>query len=213
MPDGQQLTLFAMAALVVVIIPGPNHLYIATRAIAEGRRAGVASSLGVETGTLVHVAAAAIGLSYVIAQSAVAFAVIRYAGAAYLIFLGVRTLLRRDAESAEVQPVRPGGVRRAYLEGVLVNVLNPKVALFFLAFLPHFVDRSAGSVPLQTFVLGLVMATIGMTSNLLYAFFGGSIGDRLRASPRLRRYQRYGTGTVYLGLGVTAALVNPAQRG
>ncbi len=202
--------LFLLAALTLVAIPGPNHLYITTRSIGEGRRAGVVSALGVETGTLVHIAAAAAGLSAVVAASATAFGVLRYAGAAYLVFLAYRTLRGRDEPDG--LDLRPQPLRRVYLDGVLVNVLNPKVVLFFLAFLPQFVDRDAGAVPVQIAVMGVVLALIGLVSDIVYAVAAGSIGAWLRARPVFRRRQRYATGLVYLGLGAAALFAGPAAR-
>jgi threonine/homoserine/homoserine lactone efflux protein len=183
--------LFLLAATTLIVIPGPNHLYIAARSVADGRRAGLASALGVETGTLVHVAAAAAGLSAVVAASATAFGVLRYAGAAYLVYLAVRTL--RGGDGVDGPETTPKPLRRVYLDGVLINILNPKVVLFFLAFLPQFVDQRAGAVPAQIVVMGLVTALIGLASDVLYAFAGGSIGAMLRARPRFRRGQRYTT--------------------
>jgi threonine/homoserine/homoserine lactone efflux protein len=202
--------LFLLAALVLVAIPGPTHLYITARSIGEGRRAGVASALGVESGMLVHIAAAAAGLSALVAASATAFGFLRYAGAAYLVFLAYKTLRSRGGEDAPLLEPRP--LRRVYLDGVLVNVLNPKVVLFFLAFLPQFVDQRAGAVPLQIAVMGLVTAMIGLTADLVYAFAAGSLGGWLRARPGFRRRQRYATGLIYLGLGAVAVLAGPGGR-
>lgn len=202
--------LFLLASLTLVAIPGPNHLYITTRSIGEGRRAGIASAFGVETGTLVHIAAAAAGLSAVVAASATAFGVLRYAGAAYLVFLAYRTLRGRDELDGPV--LEPQPLRRVYLDGVLVNVLNPKVVLFFLAFLPQFVDQDAGAVPLQIVVMGFVLALIGLVSDIVYAVAAGSVGAWLRARPVFRRRQRYATGLVYLGLGAAAVFAGPSAR-
>ncbi|MEV0406232.1 LysE family translocator [Actinoallomurus sp. NPDC050550] len=201
--------LFLLAALTLVAVPGPNHLYITTRSVGEGRRAGIASALGVETGTLVHVLAAAAGLSALVAASATAFGAVRYAGAAYLVYLAVRTLRRGDDEGLVLEP-RP--LRRVYLDGVLVNLFNPKVILFFLAFLPQFVDEQAGAVPVQIVVMGLVTALIGLASDFAYALAAGSLGHRLRGSRAFRRRQRYVTSAVYLGLGVLTAFAGPGHR-
>ncbi len=202
--------LFFLAALTLVAIPGPNHLYITTRSIGEGRRAGFMSAFGVETGTLVHVAAAAAGLSAVVAASATAFGILRYAGAAYLLYLAVRTL--RGGDGHEEIRLKPQPLHRVYLDGVLVNVLNPKVVLFFLAFLPQFVDQDAGAVPAQIVVLGLVLTLIGLTVDLIYAAAAGSIGGWLRSRPAFRRRQRYATGIIYLGLGAATVLAGPSTR-
>ncbi len=202
--------LFVLAAVTLVAIPGPNHLYIMSRSIGEGRRAGLASAFGVEVGTLVHVAAAAVGLSAVIAASSTAFAMIRYAGAAYLIYLGMRALRRRSLDDAP--ELTPQPLWRVFIDGVVVNLLNPKVVLFFLAFLPQFVDEQAGAVPAQIVLLGLITALIGLASNIVYAIVAGSMGTWLRARPNFERRRNAATGVVYLGLGVTAALASTGPR-
>ncbi|GGO11411.1 RhtB family transporter [Microbispora rosea subsp. aerata] len=183
-------------------VPGPNNLYIATRGVAQGRRAGVASALGVETGTLLHIAAAAAGLSYLLARSSELFTALKWAGVAYLAYLGVRALTRQGSGGGEP---RPQPLRRVFLEGVVVNVLNPKTVLFFLAFLPQFVDP-AGDVPAQVVTLGLVLAVIGLTCDLAYALTAGSLGRRLRASTL-----GYASGVVYLALAFAAALSGPGR--
>lgn len=195
------LLIFALASLALVLVPGPNHIYIVTRAVAQGRAAGVASAFGVEVGTLVHIAAAAAGLSYVIAQSATLFNVIKWAGVAYLVYLGVRALTSRQ-ELAAGQAV-PQPLRSVFLEGVVVNVLNPKVILFFLAFLPQFVDPEAGAVPLQIAVLGGTLLLLGVLSDLIYALSADALGRRLRTRSGVLGNL---SGVVYLGLGVATAL-------
>ena len=210
MPAPATLLVFALAAGVLVAIPGPNHIYIVTRSIAQGRRIGLASAFGVETGTLVHISAATVGLSALIASSAVAFDTLRYAGAAYLAYLGVRALLRDDAIELDGGPAPPSA-RRAYLDGVLVNVLNPKVALFFLAFLPQFVDPARGATSTQILVLGLVVFTIATTSDVVYALAAGALGGWLRSRPAFVRVQRHLTGCIYLGLAAAATFV-PGER-
>jgi threonine/homoserine/homoserine lactone efflux protein len=181
-PDLATLLLFAGSAATLVLIPGPNLIYIVTRSVDAGRRAGLASVLGVETGTLIHVAAAAFGLSALLASSAVAFEIVKYAGVAYLVYLGVRAL--RAGKAPETQ-VAPAGMRRTVAEGMLVNVLNPKVSLFFLAFLPQFVDPDKGSAVTQILVLGLVFMAIAATLDLLFVLAANRIGERAaRASTR-----------------------------
>jgi threonine/homoserine/homoserine lactone efflux protein len=212
-PDSSTLLLFIVAAGIVVAIPGPNHLYIITRSVSQGRSAGLASAAGIETGTFVHIAAAALGLSSIIASSALAFSVIKYAGAVYLIYLGVRTLLRRPKPLDEQIGVRSAdGLWKVYREGILVNVLNPKVALFFLAFLPQFIDPSAGPAAMQVVILGVAMSMIGMASNVVYALTGGALRRLLERRPRFLQAQRYVTGSVYVGLGAAAALAGDARR-
>jgi threonine/homoserine/homoserine lactone efflux protein len=204
-PSLTSLLLFVLAGSVLVAIPGPNHLYIITRGLSQGRAAGLASAAGVETGTLVYCAAAAAGLAALIASSALAFDAVRYLGAAYLIYLGVRALLRYEPPQL-TGPPDPVPLRRVYAEGVLVNVLNPKVALFFVAFLPQFLDPGRGPVAMQIIVLGLIMATIGMLSDVAYALAAGSLGTWLNRRPTFFRRQRYLTGTIYLALGLAAAI-------
>lgn len=192
--------LFAAASLGLVLIPGPNHLYITARGLAQGRAAGLASAFGVEAGTLVHIAAAAAGLSYVISRSATLFAVVKWAGVAYLGYLAFRAFTSKEDEAAQEPPRQP--LRQVFLEGVLVNVLNPKVTLFFLAFLPQFVDPSAGAPALQVVVLGLTLLVLGLISDVVYAVAAGALGRRL---VRGARALRYASGVIYLGLGVAAA--------
>ncbi len=201
-PDSTALWFFSLAALALLAIPGPAVLYIVVQSAEQGRRVGLASVAGIHLGTLVHVAAATVGLSALIVASALAFSVVKYAGAAYLVYLGVRKLLERDTQAAVERRTEP--LRRAFVRGVVVNVLNPKTALFFLAFLPQFVNADRGGVWSQALVLGLVFIGLGLVSDSLYALAAGTVGDLLR---RRRRFLRYGSGVVYIGLGATAALV------
>ncbi|GAA3125222.1 LysE family translocator [Planomonospora alba] len=193
--------LFAAASLALVLVPGPNHLYIAARGVSQGRAAALASAFGVEAGTLVHIAAAAAGLSYVVARSAVLFEAVRWAGAAYLVYLGVRAL--RGGGGPQPGETAPQPLRAVFLEAMVVNLLNPKVILFFLAFLPQFVDPAAGAVPLQVAVLGGTLLALGLCSNLVYAAGAGAIGRLLRERAGLLGRV---SGVVYLGLGVATAL-------
>jgi threonine/homoserine/homoserine lactone efflux protein len=197
MPELATLALFAGSAATLVLIPGPNLIYIVTRSVEAGRRAGLASVLGVETGTIIHVAAAAFGLSALLASSAVAFEVVKYAGVAYLVYLGVRAL--RAGGAPETRPA-PAGMRRTVAEGVLVNVLNPKVSLFFLAFLPQFVDPDRGAATTQILVLGLVFIAIAATLDLLFVLAANVVGKRLGRGGG-RRF----AGGVYLALAAMAA--------
>jgi threonine/homoserine/homoserine lactone efflux protein len=204
-PDSTHLWLFSLAALALLAVPGPAVLYIVVQSAEQGRRAGLASVAGVHLGTLVHVAAASIGLSALIVASATAFTAVKYAGAAYLVLLGIRKLAERDPEEALSRP--PDLLRRAFLRGVVVNVLNPKTALFFLAFLPQFIDPDRGGVWSQALVLGLAFGVLGLISDSLYALAAGTVGGLLR---RRRRALRYGSGAVYIGLGAVAALAKRA---
>jgi len=202
-PSASSYALFVIAALTLLVIPGPAVLYIVGQSIDGGRRAGVVSVLGITTGTLVHIAAAAVGLSALLMSSAVAFNAVRYAGAAYLILLGIRRLLSRDEAVVVERP--PRTLRRAYTRGIVVNVLNPKTALFFLAFLPQFVDVSRGHVWLQIVVLGLTMAGLGLLSDGTYALVAGTVAERLRGRRRFLEAQRWVSGGVLVGLGAAAA--------
>jgi threonine/homoserine/homoserine lactone efflux protein len=206
MPTSQTLLLFAPVALGLLVIPGPAVLYIVARSIDQGRAAGVASVLGIHTGSLVHVAAAAAGLSALLVSSAVAFAVVKYAGAAYLIVLGIRKLLERTDEDPDVAEPASRSLRSIYLQGIVVNVLNPKTALFFLAFLPQFVDVDRGAVWLQMVVLGMTFIALGMISDGLYAMVAARAGRLLRSSARFRTAQRHVSGGIYVSLGAVAAL-------
>jgi threonine/homoserine/homoserine lactone efflux protein len=209
-PPLTTLPLFAAAALGLLLIPGPAVLYITARSAAQGWRAGVVSVLGIHTGTLVHVMAAVVGLSALIAASAVAFSAIKLLGAMYLIYLGVRTIASR--RPVERKAVEHRGLRRLYVDGVIVNILNPKTALFFLAFLPQFVDPDRGGVWLQTLILGAVFIGIGLLTDGTYALAGAQIGRFARARrPAERRTGKVIEGGILIGLGV-AALAVPDRR-
>lgn len=210
-PDAGTLALFAGAAVALLVIPGPAVLYIVTQSIEHGRGAGLVSMLGVQVGGLVHVAAAALGLSALLVQSAVAFNVVKYAGAAYLIFLGLRKLLLRERfETTGERP--PRRLDRLFAQGIVVNVLNPKTALFFFAFLPQFADVSRGSVGLQIAVLGVLFILIAVVSDGMYALAAGTASGWLRGNARFLRAERWISGTVLVGLGVTAALSAPQRK-
>jgi len=202
--DPETLAVFALASMVLIAVPGPAVLYIATRSIHQGRRAGIASVLGIEVGALVHVLAAAVGLSALLASSAIAFSAVKYAGAAYLIGLGLWTLFAGKAGPDE--PLgRERRLGRIFAQGVLVNVLNPKVALFFLAFLPQFVDPNGAHPALQIAMLGIVFVAIALVLDLIWALTAGTAGAALRRSRRFARTQRYVSGSVYVALGVATA--------
>jgi threonine/homoserine/homoserine lactone efflux protein len=211
MPQWSTIAVFLLAGIVLVIVPGPNILYIVARGVHQGRTAGLVSALGVETGTLVHVAAAALGVSALLASSAAAFAVVKYAGAAYLLWLGVRTLLAKDA-AREAAPPPPASLRVIFWQGVAVNVLNPKTALFFLAFLPQFVDPTLGSAGMQILVLGCLLTALGLASDGVYALLAGGIGSWLKGSARFRSGERWVVGATYLGLGAATAVADVSPR-
>jgi threonine/homoserine/homoserine lactone efflux protein len=205
------LSLFLTASLVLLLTPGPAVLYVVTRSVDQGRKAGLISVLGIQTGTLFHVFAAALGLSAILVSSALAFDVVKYLGAAYLIYLGIKKLLTRE-ELELSKPVERKSLRRIYSQGVVVNILNPKTALFFFAFLPQFVDPSKGNVPLQMALLGLMFTTMALMTDSSYALAAGTAGGWLRGNMRFLRFQRYFSGTIYIGLGLTAALASGHRK-
>jgi threonine/homoserine/homoserine lactone efflux protein len=211
-PNATSIGVFCAAAILLLLTPGPAVLFIVARSVEQGRIAGLASVCGITTGTLVHVLAAALGLSALLASSAVAFAVVKYAGAAYLIYVGVRRILR-PAEPPAVQRALPlRSLARLYRDGFVVNLLNPKTALFFLAFLPQFVDPSRGAAAFQIAFLGLLFTLMGLTSDALYALIAGSAGRWVRRNGHFLRWERYVTGGVFIGLGVTAALAGSGRK-
>jgi threonine/homoserine/homoserine lactone efflux protein len=209
-PDTANLAVFVVAALALLLVPGPAVLYVVARSIHQGRRAGLASVLGIHVGTLVHIAAATAGLSALLVSSSAAFTAVKIAGAVYLVGLGLWTLLSRRPE-AEVALGGERNLRRAFAQGIVVNVLNPKTALFFLAFLPQFVDPEASHPAVQIAVLGLLFGLLGLVTDSLWAIAAGTAGGVLRRSRRFLRTQRYVAGTVYVGLGVATAFAGSAE--
>ena len=207
MPDPSTFALFAVAALALTLVPGPAVLYIVARSVEGGRLAGLASALGVALGGLVHIAFAVVGLSAILASSATAFALVKWLGAAYLVYLGLRTILARDGDDATEAPaVERASLARILRQGIVVNVLNPKTALFFLAFLPQFVEPSQGPAPLQIAALGATFVLIALTTDSAYALLSGTAATWLRRRTGLQKAQRYVSGSIYIALGaVTAA--------
>ena len=203
MPSGSSLALFCLASVALAVVPGPAVTYIVTQSIDKGRRAGLVSALGVASGGLVHVAAATVGLSALIASSATAFTTVKLVGAVYLIVIGIRRIFSRE-EDTEVQVV-PTPHRQLYVQGAVVNVLNPKTALFFLAFLPQFVDASRGSVPAQVALLGVLFVVIAFTSDATYALLADLLAGKLRRSGTGAKVRRWVSGGIFIALGVTAA--------
>jgi threonine/homoserine/homoserine lactone efflux protein len=205
MPTASTIALFLLAATALAIVPGPAVAYIVTQSIDQGRRAGLVSALGVASGGLVHVAAATVGLSALIASSATAFTVVKLVGAAYLIVVGIRRILVGDSEETDPRALR-APLRRIYRQGVIVNVLNPKTALFFLAFLPQFVDSNRGAVWPQVAVLGVIFVSVAVLSDLTYALVSDAIAGRIRRTGTGAKVRRWLTGGVFVALGVTAAV-------
>lgn len=203
--DTTSLLTFMAATIALLVVPGPAVLYIVTRSIDQGRLAGLVSVMGIQVGVLFHILAAALGLSVILVTSALAFSVVKFLGAAYLIYLGVRTLMKKESLLSREAP-EPQPLQRIFRQGVIVNLLNPKTALFFFAFLPQFVNASAGPAALQVVFLGIVFVILAIISDSTYAMLAGTLGNRLRQSRAFLRGQKYLSGTVYIGLGLTTAL-------
>lgn len=210
MTDLASLALFLAAAVVIAVTPGPGILYVAARTLAGGRGEGIASSLGTGLGGLVHVLAGALGVSALVMASAEAFTALKFAGAAYLVWLGLKTI--REARRVEAAPadVRAAGAGRAFREGVVVEALNPKTAAFFLAFIPQFVSPAEGSVALQFVILGLISVTLNTLVDLAVAFVAARARDGLVRRPTLIRRLREASGVVMCGLGASLALTRRA---
>ncbi len=205
MPSSVSLLGFVAAALLILVMPGPGVLYVVARSVGQGHRAGLVSALGLSAGVFVHIAAAAAGISAILLASATAFGVVKGLGAGYLIYLGIRTLFTRGpAATMEVSTIRSS--HRLFLDGVLVSALNPKIAVFFLAFLPQFVEPSRGPVPQQIVFLGLIYVGLALVTDGGYALLAGSLRDGLRVGIVQGPLLRYVSGSIYLGLGVSAAL-------
>jgi len=201
------LPVFLLAALILLLTPGPAVLYIIARSMDQGRLAGFVSVLGIETGNSVHVLAATLGLSAILMSSSLAFSVVKYLGAGYLIYLGIRRWLARD-QGHELVTFQQQSLRRIYSQGVLVAVLNPKTALFFLAFLPQFVEPSAGSVTLQLLTLGGLFVMMAIVTDSMYALLASAAGGWLKRNRSFLHVERYIVGNVYIGLGLMAALTH-----
>jgi threonine/homoserine/homoserine lactone efflux protein len=202
MPDAAHLAAFAVAALTIAVIPGPGMLYVLARSLGGGRSVGMRSSVGTGIGGLVHVAAAAAGLSALIAASATAFTILKYAGAAYLIWIGLRALLARDRPTDPLVAVTSPGALR---QGILTEALNPKTALFFLTFLPQFCQPENGPLALQMLVLGTISVVLNTLADVVVAHGAGRVSEWLRTRPKAWRRQQMATGGILVGLGVYTA--------
>lgn len=203
MPEKAAFLAFLIAAFALNLAPGPDMLYVIGRSVGQGRKAGIVSSLGVFVGCWVHILAAAFGIAALLRSSPVAFNVVRYAGAAYLIYLGIK-MLAQQTDLASQQP-KAERLSAIFRQGAITNVLNPKVAIFFLAFLPQFINAQRGSVVLQIVVLGLIFNVGGTLVNLAVAYAGGTLGELLRRNQAIARLQRRFTGLIFVGLGLRLA--------
>ncbi len=206
MPPVSDLIVFSGAALLLLVIPGPAVLYIVARSSSQGARAGLVSTLGIHAGTLVHIAAALVGLSALLVASSQSFTVVKLAGAAYLIYLGISALRTRNQSDdvADTEPHR--STKRLFIDGAVLNVLNPKTAVFFLAFVPQFVDPSVGSATTQLLVFSGLFVVLGLISDSMFAIAGGWAGKKLSQSPRFDRTKNTVAGVSYLALGGVTAL-------
>ncbi|HKN75598.1 MAG TPA: LysE family translocator [Candidatus Acidoferrum sp.] len=213
-PSHSQLLFFIGTAALLLAIPGPAVLYIVGRSIGQSRNAGLVSALGIGVGTLIHTAAAAVGLSALLVSSAVAFSVVKYLGAAYLVYLGVQRLRNKESLAAAASDSAAPRVTlaRVFSQGILVNVLNPKTALFFFAFLPQFIDPVRGHVAIQILSLGILFACMGTTSDSLWALFSGSVAGWLRGNQRWMRNERYVSGGVLISLGLATAFAGSSTK-
>jgi threonine/homoserine/homoserine lactone efflux protein len=208
LPD-TNLALFVAASLAVIVAPGPDNIYVLTRGIAQGRKVALASAWGMCSGLLFHTTLAAVGLSAILARSAGALSLVKYIGAAYLVYLGIRALLSREEFSPSVEKIFTVKLRNFFLQGLTMNLLNPKVAVFFMAFLPQFVSPSvgtAGSATLRLVALGLVFALLSVVIFSAIALFSGVVGDRLSRNPRFATALQWSTAFVLVGLGVRLAV-------
>ena len=205
MPDLALWGLFVVASLVLLLTPGPAVLYIVARSVQQGRTAGLVSVIGIHLGTIVHITAAAVGLSALLVSSALAFAIVKYLGAAYLIWMGIRAFQAKNPDP-EAPVIEAKSLHRAFRDGFVVNLLNPKTAIFFLSFLPQFVDPTRGAVHWQILIFGLTFMGLGILSDGMFALVAGAAGDFLRGSQRFQRILRWFSGTSFIGLGVSAAL-------
>jgi len=211
-PGAANLGLFVSAALVLLVVPGPAVLYIFARSVEQGRLAGLVSILGIHAATLVHVAAAALGLSALLASSALAFSIVKYLGAAYLIWLGLRKIFGPSQPLDAGVTVHGNGYWRLLRDGFIVNLLNPKTALFFLAFLPQFVEPDRGAVAMQIAFLGLLFTSLGLITDGCYALAAGTVGNWLKGRRAYLEVERYVSGLVFIGLGLTAAFAGNQKK-
>ncbi|HMD80108.1 MAG TPA: LysE family translocator [Anaerolineales bacterium] len=209
--ESSQIYLFLIASLVLLITPGPAVLYIVARSMNQGKMAGIVSVLGVETANFLHASAAALGLSAILVSSALAFDTVKYLGAGYLMYLGIRKIMSRDDE-VKTEISQQERLSRIYTQGFVVNLFNPKTALFFFAFLPQFVNTSNAKVTLHMFLLGIMFVVMALITDGAYALISSSIANRLNTNQNFGRNQRYFTGLIYIGLGVVTAFTGSRNK-
>lgn len=205
MVDNSSLLVFVLASLALLLAPGPAVLYVVARSVDQGRWAGIISVLGISLGGWVHVVAAAVGLSALLVSSALAFTIVKYLGAAYLIYLGITTLLAPAKPVGEAEIIKMSHTK-IFRQGMIVNILNPKTALFFFTFIPQFVDPMRGSVALQIVFLGSIFLIMAIITDGMYAIVAGTLGQWLKTNQQFLKIQKYLSGTIYIFLGITTAL-------
>ena len=205
MPEVNSLLVFMVATVTLNVTPGPDMLYVIARSVGQGRAAGIASALGITVGCFVHLSAVTLGLASLMMAIPTAYEIVKFAGAAYLIYLGIRTLRSRQSKHTET-PIKQARLRTVFLQGVITNVLNPKVALFFLAFLPQFVNRNA-NVAAQIIFLGVLFNISGTVVNAIVALMASYTGFQLKARMENSTIFRWLTGGIFIGLGVRLALL------
>ena len=204
MIEPTKFALFITVSWALIVAPGPDMLYVISRGMTHGRRAGIVSAVGVICGILVHTIAAALGLTLIFQTSALAFLIVKYLGAVYLIYLGIKSW--REKNIFSLQTSSPATSNQLFWQGVLSNVLNPKIAIFFLAFLPQFIDRESGQVTLQLMTLGLTFAFLGLCFLLVIGYFSGTIGSWFNRRPQYSQWFQRLSGSILIGLGLRLAL-------
>jgi threonine/homoserine/homoserine lactone efflux protein len=204
--ETQTLITYLAASIAIILAPGPAQALVLARSISDGKKSGILTGIGLNGGTIFHALAAALGLSTILATSAAAFAVVKYAGAIYLVYLGIRALLTKKQQIALANPVNSANPRQTIAKAVVTGILNPKIALFFLAFLPQFIDPERGSVFMQFLILGVILAALDILYESLLALITGSLSNWLTNSPKFTVWRQRVTGAVLFGLGVRLAL-------
>jgi threonine/homoserine/homoserine lactone efflux protein len=202
--SGANFSLFLLAALIIAVIPGPGIFYVAARTLSEGKRAGIASTFGTASGGLVHVVAGGLGVSAIIVASAQLFTGLKLVGALYLVWLGIRTI--REARHAPLAQINPVGAKRAFRDGIVVEALNPKTAIFFLAFIPQFLDPTTGHPALQFMALGLISVALNTFADVIVVAAASTARTTLEHRPRFVQRLRQGSGLFVAGLGISLAL-------
>lgn len=211
LPDTPQLLIFIAATLALIVIPGPAVFYIIARSMDYGRTAGLISAIGMSVGTMVHILTAALGLSAILLTSSLAFNVVKYLGAFYLIYLGIRKLMEKPNQQTVILAAEQSKGKIFY-QAVLVNILNPKTALFFFTFLPQFVDEDKGNISLQIVLLGCILMGIGLISDSVYAWLAGGLGSWLKENTWYLKTQKYTSAVVYFALGIFAAMTGSQTK-